>query len=77
MYLVALLVSVGVTAMAAATVAGLVNFVSLAGRVGCGWLTDHLGGETSYTIAMLCSIVDGAGSPAGGTSTTRNGLVSA
>ncbi len=55
-HLVALLVSIGVTAMAAATVGGLVNFVSLGGRVGCGWLTDRLGGETSYTIATLCSI---------------------
>src|SRR5215471_10818292 len=55
-YLVALLVSVGVTAMAAATVGGMVNFVSLGGRVGCGWLTDRLGSETSYTITTLCSI---------------------
>jgi MFS family permease len=55
-HLVALLVSIGVTAMAAATVGGLVNFVSLGGRLGCGWLTDRLSGETAYTAAMLCSI---------------------
>ena len=55
-HLVALLVSMGIIAMAAATVGGIVNFVSLGGRVGCGWLTDRLSGETAYTAATLCSI---------------------
>ncbi len=41
-HLMALLVSVGVVANAAAGVVGLVNLVSLAGRLGLGWMADFI-----------------------------------
>jgi MFS family permease len=56
-HLVALLVSMGVATMTAATVGGVVNLVSLGGRVACGWLTDSLGCEKAYSAAMSCSLV--------------------
>ena len=54
-HLMALLLSVGVLAGAAAQAVGMVNLVSLGGRLAIGWLTDHLGGSQAYTMALLCS----------------------
>lgn len=56
-HLVALLAQVGVSRMTAATVGGLVNMVSLGGRVGCGWVTDRVGRAPAYTMAMLCAML--------------------
>ena len=56
-HLMALLLSVGVLAGAAAQAVGMVNLVSLGGRLAIGWLTDHLGGSQAYTMALLCSIL--------------------
>lgn len=56
-HLMALLVSVGVLRMAAATAVGSVNLVSLGGRLGVGWLSDHLGRNPTYTMALLCSML--------------------
>ena len=56
-HLMALLVSVGVLAGAAARAAGLVNLVSLAGRLVVGWLSDRIGRSQAYTLALMCSML--------------------
>jgi MFS family permease len=56
-HLMALLVSVGVLRMAAATAVGSVNLVSMGGRLAVGWLTDHLGRNPAYTMGLLCSML--------------------
>jgi MFS family permease len=56
-HLMALLVSVGVLAGAAARAMGMVNLVSLGGRLAVGWLADRLGRSQAYTIAMLGSML--------------------
>ena len=55
-HLMALLISVGIVARTAANAVGMVNVVSLGGRVSVGWLADHLGRGPAYTIALGCSI---------------------
>jgi MFS family permease len=56
-HLMALLLSVGVLAGAAARAVGMVNLVSLGGRLAIGWLADHLGRSQAYTMALLCSML--------------------
>ncbi len=56
-HLVALLVSMGVVAMLAATAGGMVNLVSLGGRFACGWLADRFSRALAYTAAMGCSML--------------------
>lgn len=56
-HLMALLVSVGVLRMTAATAVGSVNLVSMGGRLCVGWLSDRLGRNPTYTIALLCSML--------------------
>lgn len=56
-HLMALLVSVGVLANVAAGVVGLVNLVSLAGRLGLGWMADSIGRSPAFTIALAFSII--------------------
>ncbi len=56
-HLMALLVSVGVLAGAAARAAGLVNLVSLGGRLVVGWLSDRIGRSQAYTLALLCTML--------------------
>lgn len=55
--LMALLLSVGVLAGAAARAVGMVNLVSLGGRLAIGWLADHLGRSQAYTMALLCTML--------------------
>jgi len=49
---VAYLVDHGVSAMAAATVGGVVGLVSIGSKVGWGVLSDRIGRETAYTLAF-------------------------
>lgn len=56
-HLMALLVGVGVLRMTAATAVGSVNLVSMGGRLGVGWLSDRLGRNPTYTVALLCSML--------------------
>jgi MFS family permease len=56
-HLMALLVSVGIMRMTAAAVVGAVNLVSMGGRLTVGWLTDYLGHNLAYTLALLCSML--------------------
>ncbi len=56
-HLMALLISVGVLANAAAGVVGLVNLVSLAGRLGLGWMADYIGRSPAFTVALAFSMV--------------------
>ena len=56
-HLMALLLSVGVLAGVAARAVGMVNLVSLGGRLAIGWLADHLGRSQAYTMALLCSML--------------------
>lgn len=56
-HLMALLVSMGVADMTAAAAVGMVNLVSLGGRVGIGWLTDAIGRNLAYTLALLWSML--------------------
>lgn len=56
-HLMALLISVGVLANAAAGVVGLVNLVSLTGRLGLGWMADYIGRSPAFTIALAFSII--------------------
>jgi MFS family permease len=54
---VAYLVDHGVSAMMAATVGGIVGFVSIAGKIGWGAVSDRIGRETSYALAFACTAV--------------------
>jgi MFS family permease len=56
-HLMAILVGVGIVPMSAAAAVGMVNLVSLGGRVGIGWLTDAIGRRPAYTLALLCSML--------------------
>ena len=56
-HLMALLVGVGIVPMSAAAAVGMVNLVSLGGRLGIGWLTDYVGRNPAYTLALLCSML--------------------
>lgn len=47
----------GVLAGAAARAVGMVNLVSLGGRLAIGWLADRLGRCQAYTIALWCSML--------------------
>jgi MFS family permease len=55
-HLVAILVSVGISAITAATASGLANMISLAGRISSGWLTDRVGRARGYTVVLGCSM---------------------
>jgi MFS family permease len=54
---VAYLVDHGLSAMAAATVGGMVGLVSIGGKVGWGALSDRIGREWTYAAAFLCTVV--------------------
>jgi MFS family permease len=56
-HLMALLISMGVVANAAAGMVGLVNLVSLAGRLGLGWMADSIGRSLAFTVALVCSMI--------------------
>ncbi len=56
-HLMALLISVGVLANAAAGVVGLVNLVSLCGRLGLGWMADYIGRSPAFTVAIVFSMI--------------------
>ncbi len=56
-HMMALLISMGVLANVAAWAVGLVNFVSLAGRLGLGWMADYLGRRSAFTVAIVCQMI--------------------
>ncbi len=56
-HLMALLISVGVVANVAAGVVGLVNLVSLAGRLGLGWMADYMGRSPAFTVAIIFQMI--------------------
>ncbi len=56
-HLMAMLISMGVLAKAAARVVGLVNLVSLAGRLGLGWMADYMGRRSAFTVAIACQMI--------------------
>jgi len=51
---VAFLVDHGVSALAAASVVGLVGVASIVGKSGGGWASDVFGRETTFTFGMAC-----------------------
>jgi MFS family permease len=51
---VAYLVDHGVSALAAASVVGVVGLASVAGKTGWGALSDRYGRELAYTLAFAC-----------------------
>ena len=51
---VAYLVDHGVSALAAASVVGVVGLASVAGKTGWGVLSDRFGRELAYTLAFAC-----------------------
>jgi MFS family permease len=51
---VAYLVDHGVSALAAASVVGVVGLASVAGKTGWGALSDRFGRELAYTLAFAC-----------------------
>jgi MFS family permease len=53
---VAYLVDHGVPALAAATVGGMVGFMSIPGKVGWGTLSDRVNREVAYTLAFACVV---------------------
>lgn len=53
---VAYLVDHGVPAITAAGVAGAVGLVSIAGKIGWGWLSDRTGRELAYGLAFGCVV---------------------
>ena len=56
-HLMALLVGVGIVPMTAATAVGMVNLVSMGGRLGVGWMSDIVGRHWAYTMALMCSML--------------------
>jgi MFS family permease len=50
----AYLVDHGVSALAAASVVGVVGLASVAGKTGWGALSDRFGRELAYTLAFAC-----------------------
>jgi MFS family permease len=50
---VAYLVDHKIPALAAATVGGVVGLVSIAGKIGWGWLSDRTNRELAYTLAFV------------------------
>ena len=54
---VAYLVDKGVAAIIAASVVSVVGLASVAGKIGWGWLADHVGSEVAFTLASLCVVV--------------------
>lgn len=53
---VAYLVDHGVSALVAASVAGVVGLVSIPGKVGWGALSDRVNRETAYSLAFTCVV---------------------
>ncbi len=62
---VAYLVDHGVSALAAASVVGVVGLASVAGKTGWGALSDRFGRELAYTLAFAC-VLASVGALAGG-----------
>ncbi len=54
---VAYLVDRGVAALIAATVVSVVGLASIAGKIGWGALSDHVGSEVAFTLSSLCVVV--------------------
>jgi predicted MFS family arabinose efflux permease len=57
LHAVAAAIDAGVAPLRAATAVGAVGIVSLAGRLGTGWLTDRLGPAPALTIAFASGAV--------------------
>lgn len=55
-HVVALAIDAGVTPLHAATAVAIVGVVSLAGRLGVGWLTDRLGPAPAVTLAFSSAL---------------------
>lgn len=53
---VAYLVDHGVSALAAASVAGLVGAASIVGKLLWGWLSDRNGREVAYSLSFVCTL---------------------
>gem|GEM_PF-3816399 len=51
---VAYMVDGGYDSMLAASIVGLIGLVSIGAKIGSGWISDRLGREKSWTIALSC-----------------------
>ncbi len=51
---VAYMVDGGYDSMLAASIVGLIGLVSIGSKIGSGWISDRLGREKSWTIALFC-----------------------